>query len=423
MSNKKVGAEVKLIIFDVEGVVFDDYYVLHVAKNLGPLVFFKFLLYAAIYKLRIIDVEDAFKKIYRSFRGAPKSVFIHSYSMLKKMDGWKQTAEVLIRNGNHIAFVSIGFPTFLLRKLAKEIHAETNLVFGVELEFVDGHFSGNISGEVTNCGGKAFIVESMLTQLNLTKQNVVTVSNDRNNICMFQYANLNIGFKPDLKLRRTADALVGAKDIELILPYIIKGHELKERETPIKLVREVKRQLVHMSGFFAVFLWIVSPLLSFAILFSLIFSYIFSESLRMDGLFIFPVERIVQYFGRREELHLFVVNPLYLAIGILLPLLLFVPPISFVAVTVLAFGDSISTIVGVKLGRHHIPYNKTKSLEGSISGFIVASIMSSLFISPLFAIIAALSGMIIESLPIPVNDNISIPLSIGIILSVWMLVV
>jgi len=220
----------KLIIFDIEGVVFDDYYVLHVAKNLGPLVFFKFLIYAAIYKLRIIDVEDAFKKIYRSFRGAPKSVFIHSYSMLKKMDGWKQTAEVLIRNGNHIAFVSIGFP--------KEIHAETNLVFGVELEFVDGHFSGTISGEVTNCGGKAFIVESMLTQLNLTKQNVVTVSNDRNNICMFQYANLNIGFKPDLKLRRTADALVGAKDIELILPYIIKGYELKERETPIKLVRE-----------------------------------------------------------------------------------------------------------------------------------------------------------------------------------------
>jgi dolichol kinase/phosphoserine phosphatase len=396
---------VKLIIFDIEGVVFDDYYVLHVAKNLGPLVFFKFLLYATIYKLRIIDVEDAFKKIYRSFRGAPKSVFINSYSKLKKMDGWEQTAEVLIRNGNHIAFVSIGFPTFLLRKLAKEIHAETNLVFGVDLEFIDGHFSGNISGEVTNCDGKASIVESMLTQLNFTKQNVVTVSNDRNNACMFEFADLNIGFKPDLLLRRTADVLVGAKDIELILPYIIKDYELKERETPIKLVREVKRQLVHMSGFFAVFLWTVSPLLCYNILISLIVAYIFSESLRMDGLFIFPVERIVQSFGRKEELHLFALNPLYLAIGILLPLLLFVPPISYVAVTVLVFGDSISTIVGIKLGHHHIPYNKKKSFEGSISGFIVASIVSSFFVSPIFAIIAALSGMIIESLPLPFNDN------------------
>jgi len=364
---------VKLIIFDIEGVVFDDYYVLHVAKNLGPLVFFKFLLYSTMYKLRIIDVEDAFKKIYRSFRGAPKSVFTQSYNELKKMDGWKKTAEVLIRHGNHIAFVSIGFPTFLLRKLAKEIHAETNLVFGINLELIDGHFSGNISGEVTNCGGKAIVVENMLKQLSLTKQNVVTVSNDRNNICMFQYSDLNIGFKPDLKLRRNADALVGAKDIELILPYIIKGYELKERDPPITFVREVKRQLVHMSGFLAVFLWTVSPLLSFTILFSLIIAYIFSESLRMDGLFIFPVGRIVQYFGRKEELHLFAVNPLYLAIGILLPLLLFVPPISYVAVTVLAFGDSISTIVGIKLGHHYIPYNKKKSLEGSISGFIVAS--------------------------------------------------
>jgi dolichol kinase/phosphoserine phosphatase len=400
----------KLIVFDIEGVVFDDYYVLHVAKNLGPFVFFKFLLYSAMYKLRIIDVEDAFKKIYRSFRGAPKSVFTQSYNELKKMDGWKKTAEVLIRNGNHIAFVSIGFPTFLLRKLAKEIHAETNLVFGINLEFIDGHFSGNISGEVTNCGGKALIVESMLHQLSLTKQNVVTVSNDRNNICMFQYSDLNIGFKPDLKLRRSADALVGAKDIELILPYIIKDYELKESETPITFVREVKRQLVHMSGFLAVFLWTVSPLLSFTILFTLIIAYIFSESLRMDGLFIFPVGRIVQYFGRKEELHLFAVNPLYLAIGILLPLLLFVPPVSYVAVTVLVFGDSISTIVGIKLGHHYIPYNKKKSLEGSISGFIVASIVSSFFVSPIFAIIAALSGMIIESLPLPFNDNVSIPL-------------
>ena len=411
----------KLIIFDIEGVVFDDYYVLHVAKNLGLLVFFKFLLYSAMYKLWIIDVEDAFKKIYRSFRGAPKSVFTQSYHELKKMDGWEKTAEVLIRHGNHIAFVSLGFPTFLLRKLAKEIHAEINLVFGINLEFIDGHFTGNISGKVTSCGGKALVVEAMLHQLNLTKQNVVTVSNDRNNICMFQYSALNIGFKPDLKLRRSADALVGAKDIELILPYIIKGYE-KARETPTTFVREIKRQLVHMSGFLAVFLWTISPLLSFTILFSLIIAYIFSESLRMDGLFIFPVGRIVQAFGRKEELHLFALNPLYLAIGILLPLLLFVPPISYVAVTVLAFGDSISTIVGIKLGRHHIPYNDKKSLEGTISGFIVASIVSSFFVSPIFAIIAALSGMIIESLPLPFNDNVSIPLSIGIILTVlWLL--
>ena len=412
----------KLVVFDIEGVIFDDYYVLHVAKNLGLLVFFKFLLYSAIYKLRIIDVEDAFKKIYSSFRGAPKSVFIQSYEELKIMDGWKQTAEVLIQHGYHIAFVSIGFPSFLLRKLAKEIQAETNLVFGVNLDFSDRYFSGKIWGEVTNCGGKALIVEQLLKQLNISKKNVVTVSNDRNNICMFQYADLNIGFKPDMKLRRTADVLIGAKDIELILPHIIKGYEFKHLDTPSNFAREVKRQLVHMSGFLAIFLWRFSPLLSFSILFSLTVAYIFSESLRMDGLFIVPVERIVQYFGRKEELHLFVVNPLYLVIGILTPLLIFAPPISYVAVTVLVFGDSISTMVGLKLGRHHIPYNKSKSLEGSISGFMVAFIMSSLFISPFFAIIAALSGMIIESLPIPVNDNISIPLSIGIILSVWMLV-
>ncbi|MFX1521147.1 MAG: hypothetical protein ACFFCD_14640 [Promethearchaeota archaeon] len=408
----------KLIVFDIEGVVFDDYYVLHVAKRLGLLVFFKFLFYSGLYKLRVLDVESAFKKIYRCFKGASKAVFLQSYKELKMMDGWRRTAEALLRKGYHIAFVSIGFPTFLLRKLAKEICADPSLMFGVNLDFINGRFSGKISGRVSDCGGKAFIVEELLKQLELSKKQVVTVSNDRNNLCMFQYADLNIGFKPDLKLRSTADVLIGAKDIELILPYIIKGYELKSDDTPNNYAREVLRQSIHISAFLTLFMWMVSPLLSFSLLFSLTVAYIFSESLRMDGLFIFPVERFVQYLGRKEELHLFVVNPLYLVIGILTPLLLFAPPISYVAVTVLAFGDSISTIVGLKLGRHHIPYNKTKSLEGSISGFIVSAFISSLFVSPIFAIIAALSGMIIESLSLPLNDNVSVPLGVGIILSV-----
>ncbi len=409
----------KLVIFDIEGVVFDDYYVLHVAKNLGLLVFFKFLLYSGLYKLRVIDIESAIKKIYRSFKGASKSIFTQSYRELKVMDGWTQTAELLRQNDCKIAFVSIGFPTFLLRKLARETGTDPGLVFGVSLVFKNGYFSGDIKGKVTTCAGKAVIVEKLAKQLKLSKTEICTVSNDRNNACMFEFAGLNIGFKPDLLLRSTADVLVGGKDIELILPHLIPNYTYSNSNRPnVTLKREALRQGVHLLAFMSVWVWIISPTLLLLVLTTLTVAYIFSESLRMDGVFISPFSSIVQRLARKDELHLYAVKPLYLVIGILVPLLLFPSPISYVAVTVLTFGDSFSTLIGIRFGRHHISYNKSKSIEGSVSGFIAASIMASLFISPFFAIVAALSGMIIESLPLPINDNISIPLSIGIILSV-----
>jgi dolichol kinase len=235
---------------------------------------------------------------------------------------------------------------------------------------------------------------------------------------MFKYAGLNIGFKPDLKLRTTADVLIGGKDIELILPHVITGYEAKSRNDQNDYAREVLRRFLHMAAFLALSIWIFSPLLLFLVLLILTIAYIFSESLRMDGIFISPITKITQRLGRKEELHLYMLSPVYLAIGILTPLLFFPPPSSYVAVTVLALGDGVSPLIGLKLGRHRIPYNKSKSFEGSISGFIVAFAGSCLFVSPFFAIIAALSGMIIESLPLPLDDNISIPLSVGLILSV-----
>jgi dolichol kinase len=107
-------------------------------------------------------------------------------------------------------------------------------------------------------------------------------------------------------------------------------------------------------------------------------------------------------------------------VGTLLVLLIFrnSPDIVVGAVTVLALGDSASTLVGVSVGKHRLSYNKEKSLEGSLGGFSAAFIGLSLLTSFGFQInlVAALVGSLVESLPLGIDDNLTVPISTGLVI-------
>lgn len=75
-------------------------------------------------------------------------------------------------------------------------------------------------------------------------------------------------------------------------------------------------------------------------------------------------------------------------------------------VCMVAFGDALSTIFGMR-GTHPLPHNKQKTLEGSIA-FFAGSLTAYPFIGPA-AIPLALFCAAVESLPIPFDDNITVP--------------
>lgn len=77
------------------------------------------------------------------------------------------------------------------------------------------------------------------------------------------------------------------------------------------------------------------------------------------------------------------------------------------AIFVLAIGDAFSTIIG-RLGKHPLPYNKNKTVEGLLA-FFITSLPAFLFIGPLIIPLAALAA-IFESLPLPIDDNITVPI-------------
>ena len=181
---------------------------------------------------------------------------------------------------------------------------------------------------------------------------------------------------------------------------------------------DVLRETIHASGFFVP---VVAALIGIPIVALLICSvsalYFISEISRMDGKNLPVVSAITRHAVSQAELYEFAAAPLYFAIGILITLLLFPTPVNSAAIAIFALGDSAASFFGGLISRQPLPFNKGKTLEGSLVGFFFAFLAGSFFISPVVALIGAAVAMTIECLPLPVNDNILIPLFTGLALT------
>ncbi len=110
----------------------------------------------------------------------------------------------------------------------------------------------------------------------------------------------------------------------------------------------------------------------------------------------FPAKGAVLY-GLAVGLSL-VVYPSYAALG---------------GIAVLACGDALSTLVGKAWGKRPWPWNRRLSVEGSLAFFIGGTIYASLFIPFPAALVGAFVGALVETVPWPLDDNVTIPLAVG----------
>jgi dolichol kinase len=112
----------------------------------------------------------------------------------------------------------------------------------------------------------------------------------------------------------------------------------------------------------------------------------------------------------------FTASPLYFAFGIVVTLLFFPAPIAGAAIAMFCLGDSAASLFGGLISTS-LPFNKGKTWEGTLAGVLFAFLGGTLFISPIFAFAGALIAMTIEVLPLPVNDNVLIPIFTAAILT------
>jgi dolichol kinase len=248
----------------------------------------------------------------------------------------------------------------------------------------------------------------------LTKYQIVAVANDRNNVPLFKFAHLAVGFRPDQVVRRYVRVVVTTPDLRALLPAI--SSPTVRVHVPRRLSQELIRQVL---------LWLWDPswhLTIYLIIGGLSLLFVLSEILRSYGIQIPIISKMVLAAGREDEIDRYVLSPLYFAVGVALPLLIFgtlfqLPLIAAASVVAFLIGDAFSTIGGIYLGRHHYPFNPQKTAEGTLIGFTLAFCVLLLTVSPLSALICAIIAAIIELLPLRLDDNLAVPLITATILT------
>ncbi len=107
----------------------------------------------------------------------------------------------------------------------------------------------------------------------------------------------------------------------------------------------------------------------------------------------------------------------YFLIGSLVSVLAFPRDIAILAILFLSLGDSSAAIIGIWKGRVRL---WGKSLEGDAACLVVCLAISLLFASisgrPALtvALVGAVFAAIFQALPLPINDNLTIPIGSGL---------
>jgi uncharacterized protein (TIGR00297 family) len=116
-------------------------------------------------------------------------------------------------------------------------------------------------------------------------------------------------------------------------------------------------------------------------------------------------------------------------IAVLALILVFSPRLDIAAAAwgILAFGDGAATLIGTRVGGRRLPWNAEKTIAGTI-GFVVCATAGGIALawwtrpdgSRWFTILAplaaAIAAALVESIPVRLDDNISVPVTAGCVL-------
>jgi len=120
------------------------------------------------------------------------------------------------------------------------------------------------------------------------------------------------------------------------------------------------------------------------------------------------------FFGRlvREHERYNLLGGTYLLLSSLICVYAFAKPVAVAALSFLIVGDSMAALVGRGIGRVRI-FGKT--LEGSLACLVTCLIIAWIIpgLTWRVSLVGALMATLIELLPIPLDDNLRIPLAAG----------
>lgn len=200
----------------------------------------------------------------------------------------------------------------------------------------------------------------------------------------------------------------------------------------LKYRNEIARKLLHMSSFVIVFfIYFVSRKTACIVIGALFLFLFIGNTILLSSRFQFLNAFKIKHFSfllRENEKNGYISSNWFL-LGCFLSVLLFSKTIAMLAITVLIFGDAFAAFIGMRFGKHK--FKNGKSLEGTLGFIGISSLFAAIFCFLFdpgfpFAVSAALTIPIVAlvelySKQIKTDDNLTIPISFGILMTIFML--
>jgi len=212
-----------LIIFDVEGVLYDAEYLPLLGEKLGK--------ENEIWEITkkgiqgIINWEEGLRTRIEALKGLDYETCQSVADNLPIMTGAKEVCKVLKAAGWKLMAVSGGF-TIMTNRLQKELGLD--FVFANELLFKNGKLDGV---QISVDSNKAKSAKIKIAEWKENKENITCVVDGANDIKLFDVCGLGIGFRAQDLVKDLATTTLEEKDLSKILDIINKHYKL-ELETP-----------------------------------------------------------------------------------------------------------------------------------------------------------------------------------------------
>ncbi len=135
------------------------------------------------------------------------------------------------------------------------------------------------------------------------------------------------------------------------------------------------------------------------------------------------IDKMLLFFERPEDLKSFPgKGSFFLVLGALLSLQFFQQDIALAAISIMAVGDAITTIIGTYFGKIKNPLNPRKHLEGTALAIVASTLAAFFFVSFPVAFFGSVAGMVFESVTVRyisqvVDDNVIIPVVAGLVMT------
>ncbi|GIU71104.1 MAG: hypothetical protein KatS3mg003_0583 [Candidatus Nitrosocaldaceae archaeon] len=216
-----------LVIFDVEGVLYDAEYLPLLAKLVNK-------------EEEIMDItlkgirgeipwEEGLLRRIDALRGIKYEDALRIAKEMPLMPGAKEVCYKLKRAGWRLIAVSGGF-TIMMDKLKEELGLD--YIASNELIFNNGILTGV---DIMVNSNKVNAIAKVIKEFGESKENIVSVVDGANDLKLFDIAGLRVAFNAHKVVTSRADVIIDKKDLRLLIPAIEKHYGTIEVKNSIRL--------------------------------------------------------------------------------------------------------------------------------------------------------------------------------------------